>query len=163
MNEALKSAFSFYEKKLQELFNQVADTKKMLNQIAKDLGNPIPYEDEDVESAVGSIRVRPGQFFKKPLAASVRELLKMKDEPMDWKDIVLALREGGFELAKSDDAESSARLTILRNTANFVLIPENYFGLKDWYPKTKKEKKIEQNEEEIEKSSENNIEEQLDS
>jgi hypothetical protein len=74
------------------------------------------------------------------LATAVREFLVLKDEATHWSEILKALRDGGFILGKGKQAEDEARLTILRNTANFVLIGDNYFGLKEKYPESKKEK-----------------------
>jgi hypothetical protein len=116
----------------------------MLNSLAKDLGLDIPYPDVLPELVGGTVKIKPDQFFNKPLATAVRDFLTMKGEATDWDEIVKALREGGFSLSKTKDAEESARLTILRNTANFTLVPDNYFGLKEWYGKLKKEKKTSQ-------------------
>ena len=134
MKDTLKATYKLYEEKLQELFNQVADTKKMLNMLAKDMGESIPYEEVAPEGVGGAAKVKPDQFFNQPLATAVREYLKLRKSAVEWAEIVRALREGGFDLAKTRQAEDEARMTILRNTANFVLVGNNNFGLKSWYP-----------------------------
>ena len=139
MKDVLKQTYKLYETKLQELFNQVSDTKKMLNQLAKDLGETaVPYPDATPEGVGAGIAVKPDQFYNKPLATAVRDYLTMRKEAREWPEIVKALREGGYDLAKTRQAEDEARLTILRNTGNFSLIGDNYFGLKEWYGETKK-------------------------
>ena len=141
MKHVLQATYELYEKKLQDLFNQVAETKKMLNALAKDMGKTeIPYSDVSTESSAGSIKIKPDQFYNRPLATAVREFLELKDEATHWSEILKALREGGFILGKGKQAEDEARLTVLRNTTNFVLIGDNYFGLKEKYPESKKEK-----------------------
>ncbi|MCX6121111.1 MAG: hypothetical protein NTX44_05785 [Ignavibacteriales bacterium] len=141
MKDVLKATYELYENKLQDLFNQVSDAKKMLNALAKDMGNnEIPYPDVSTESLTGKVKIKPDQFYNRPLATAVREFLEFKNEATHWNEIVKALRDGGFTLGKTKQAEDEARLTILRNTANFVLIGDNYFGLKEKYPDSKKTK-----------------------
>ena len=141
MSDILSSTYEFYEKKLQALFDDVSETKKMLNRLAKDLGrDSVPYPDVAPEGTSTSSKIKAGQFFSKPLATAVREYLEIRREAVEWPEIVKALREGSFDLAKTRQGEDDARMTILRNTANFVLIGDNHFGLKSWYPKLKKDK-----------------------
>jgi hypothetical protein len=67
----------------------------------------------------------------------------MRKVAVGWGEIVKALREGGFDLPRTKQAEDEARLTTLRNTANLVLVGDNYFGLKSWYPeKREKDKNV---------------------
>ena len=141
MKDVLKATYDLYEKKLQELFNQVSETKKMLNTLARDMGNSdVPYPDVSTEALTGAVKIKPDQFYNKPLATAVRKFLELKNEATHWNDIVKALRDGGFNLGKTKQAEDEARLTILRNTANFVLIGDNFFGLKENYSDSKKTK-----------------------
>jgi hypothetical protein len=135
MKDNLKATYEYYENKLQELFNEVSLTKEMLNRLAKDLGMAVPYPDTSTEKAGGSMIIKPGQFYTKPLATAVREYLQMKNEPASWDEIVEVLNKGNFEFEKNPQ---ETRLTILRNTGNFVLIGGEYIGLKEWYPKKKK-------------------------
>lgn len=143
MKEVLKNTYELYQSKLQDLFNEVTETKKMLNRLAKDLGeSSVPYPDVSAESIGGATKLRADSFYNKPLATAVREYLDMRKQAVEWSEIVKALREGGYELPKTRQAEDDARLTILRNTSNFVLIGDNYFGLKSWYPESKPKIKI---------------------
>lgn len=137
MKDVLRATYELYEKKLNDLFVQSADAKRMLNMLAKDMGMPeIPYKDVSIESSAGlTVKIKPGQFFNKALAASVREYLEMYKEARPWDEIVRGLRDGGFDLPKTKQAEDDARMTVLRNTNNFSLVPPNHFGLKTWYAK----------------------------
>ncbi len=139
MKDVLKATYELYEGKLQELFDETVETKKMLNKLAKDLGRTdTPYPDVTPESVGKGAKIKPDQFYNKPLATAVREFLEMRGEATAWEDIVRALREGNFDLPKTKQAEDEARMTVLRNTANFVLVGNNFFGLKAWYPESKK-------------------------
>lgn len=99
------------------------------------MGKPLPYEDVSTEAVSGKNKIRPDQFFNRPLATAVREFLEIRGAAVEWPEIVKGLREGNFDLQKTKQAEEEARTTILRNTANFVLVGDNHFGLKAWYPK----------------------------
>lgn len=141
MSEILQKTYEVYEEKLRQLNEEVAETKKILNRLAKDMGvKEIPYQDVAVEGVSASAKIRPDQFYNKPLATAFREYLEMHKKAVEWGEIVKALRDGGFDLPKTKQNEDEARLTVLRNTANFVLIGDNYFGLKSWYPVSKKER-----------------------
>jgi hypothetical protein len=154
MNDQLKTTYEFYREKLEILFNDVAETKKMLNRLALDLGEKeVPFPDIQPESLEGNKKIRPDHFFNMPLATAVRTFLQLKGVATSWDEIVAALREGNFDLPRTSQAEDEARTTILRNTANFVLIGDNYFGLKTWYPE-KKSPKSKNKKENVQKSDE---------
>lgn len=140
MKDALEKTYELYEDKLKKLFDEVSDTKKMLNHLAKDLGRPIPFEDVISETVGQGKKVKPDQFYNKPLATAVRDYLEMWKEAREWQEIIQALREGGFELPRTKQAEDEARMTILRNTGNFSLIGDKHFGLKAWYPSDNRQK-----------------------
>lgn len=138
MEELLRQTYNFYEEKLQKLLDEMSATKDMLNLLAKDIGMAIPYPDNTKEVIKGALNIKKGQFYNKPLATAVREYLQLKGDPASWEDIVSALKQGDYFFEKS---ESETRLTVVRNTMNFVLLSDNHFGLKDWYNnKTKKDK-----------------------
>jgi len=141
MKDVLKATYELYESKLQGLFDETVETKKMLNRLAKDMGRTdMPYPDVTPESIGGGAKIKPDQFYNKPLATAVRELLEIRGEATAWEEIVRVLREGNFDLPKTRQAEDEARMTVLRNTGNFALVGGNYFGLKSWYPESKKSK-----------------------
>lgn len=139
MKDVLKATYELYENKLKELFDEAAETKKMLNKLAKDMGQTdVPSPDAAPESVGKGAKIKADQFYNKPLARAVREYLEIRGEATAWDDIVNSLRSGGFDLSKTKQAEDEARMTVLRNTANFVLVGNNFFGLKSWYPERKR-------------------------
>jgi len=150
MDDPIKAVYAKYEEKLQQQLAEVKKTKEFLNSLAREMGNSIPFPDLAGEDFLpGMARIRKGQFFNKRLATAVKEYLQLRKEAASWDEIVEALRRGGYEIGRGKAAENKARLTILKNTANFVLIGDNDFGLKEWYPKLRKnEEKEEPGEEE---------------
>lgn len=142
MNDPMKAVYEKYEEKLRSQLAEVKKTKEFLNSLAKEMEIDIPFPEVSSEDErVFSTRIRADHFFGKPLATAVREYLEMRRQARPWDEIAEALRQGGFELGTGKIAEEQARTTILKNTANFVLIGDNNFGLKEWYPKLKKEQK----------------------
>ena len=77
----------------------------------------------------GTIPVKPGEFFPKSLAESVRLILdRAPDNISHWDVIVDALRRGGFPRVRNESEVTTARTNIVKS-AVIVLIPDNMFGL----------------------------------
>ena len=144
----------------QVLFNQLMRKHSMVAMLAEELGETppildfgVPLNDLQTPSASLSqnpiqpftrgkkIEVRPTEFFRKSLAESTRTYLeRMPDKAAPFPEIISALRQGGFEMKNGDAEEQRLRLNLLKST-NFVLIPENTFGLTSEYGKKKGEKR----------------------
>jgi hypothetical protein len=82
----------------------------------------------------GLVQVRTGEFWNKTLAESVKIYLERKGEAAPFPEILDALKRGGFVLRGGEVEEKKLRLNLLKSV-NFVLIPENNFGLASQYPR----------------------------
>lgn len=146
MDEKLRAAYDVYKDKLQKLLVDVSNTKKILNQIAIDMGERPEFEDVEVEH-IGTtiVEVKPGMFYNRPLAGSVREYMEMVEQArgrqgVDVNEIFEALRRGGYSDLKTKVDEEKVRLSLLKNTTTFALVGKDHFGLREWYGKKDKTK-----------------------
>src|SRR5258708_26958261 len=122
---------------------QLADTKKTINTLLRRIGKEPQFPDEAAEQ-IGSIslRIRPDQFYGKPLATSVQEFLENRkkatgDQACTANEILAALEQGGFDFKaqgwKDNDRLRSMSITLGKNP-KFHRLPNGTYGLMSWYP-----------------------------
>ena len=115
-------------------------------------------DDSSPDSAGGALtnlsgRVRPDQFYGKPLSTAVREALNMLRAagraPASVDTIYDLLSEGGYHFdARSRDAGiQGLSVSIGKNSALFVKLKNGLIGVTDWYESTPRRRK-KRNEEE---------------
>jgi hypothetical protein len=91
-------------------------------------------------------RWTPGEFFNKPFQAAVRAILLDRyahnglnqPSPASVDEIHEALMQGSFNFGTSgaDAQKNSIRISLGKNTATFVRLPNSdLFGLSEWYGK----------------------------
>lgn len=133
MADPMQAVYDMYLNKLQEQVNEVAETKKMLNKLAKDMGQEIPFPDVQAESVSGQ-PMRLDQFYGKKPATALTEFLELRGQnkgAASWQEIWAAFKRGGF---KSDDSETEVKETLKKNTTAFKYFSElDAFGIKGWY------------------------------
>jgi hypothetical protein len=139
------------EQAKEELLKQeqaVITTKRLINQLCSFAGNPPMYQEAELQtSTANAVTVRRNAFFGKPLATAVREFLEMrKDKPVkeaSLNEIIDALKDGGFDLAKvsknEDDMRRGVAITLAKNP-QFFRLPNSDWGLIAWYPNVKRAK-----------------------
>jgi len=136
MSERLTAAIEELEEHLATQLSDVADTKKMINQLRRRMGLDPMYSDTTVETS-GS--VRPDQFYGKGVATAAAEYLERRRGrgACTADEILSGLIEGGFDFDALDWKEKD-RLRLLasslaKNTAKFHRLPNGTFGLLEWY------------------------------
>lgn len=142
---AVKTIQDFQEK-LAELEREGNKFKTSINMLCSMYGVEPLYSLEDAATGDGSgtaksvtLSFRPDEFFGKPLATCVRDILTARKDrdlgPADPRDIFETLKKGGFNFEARDD-ESAFRgmqISIGKNTAAFVRLPNEQIGLVEWY------------------------------
>lgn len=147
MDEPTRIVYDRYKEKLQDLLLQASTIKKMLNQMALDVKEEPEFPDVEVEKlGARGLIVKPGQFFNKPLAGSVKEYLALVEkargiEGVAFSEIFDALRRGSFGGLKTKVDEDEKELSIKKNSAAFVMVDEDHIGLKEWFPAKEKDAK----------------------
>jgi hypothetical protein len=141
MSEYIKKAIEDLESKLQEQLGEVAETKKAINVLCRQLGEAPRFEDVSEEKA--SRMIRPDRFFNKPLSTAVREYLEVRGSAATVDEIYDALRKGGFEFVGKDESikKRGLQISLTKNRKIFAYIKaSDSFGLWEFYGGRPKEK-----------------------
>ncbi|MBI3466050.1 MAG: hypothetical protein HY000_23800 [Planctomycetes bacterium] len=128
--------------KLKGLETEVIKTKEFINQIRAFDELPPLYSDLALKPEVSIGAIRSDQFYGRPLATVVREILEMRKASgltaASVAEIYSKLVEGGyqFETSNEENAKRVLRISLTKNPA-FHKIPNGDYGLKEWYPNAK--------------------------
>jgi hypothetical protein len=132
-------------KKLAKIEAEAYDIKRWINQGCQFSGKPPMFPDLQEPGgtgAVGQLSIAPDQFFGKPFATAVREIMTMwadaaagKTRPASIDEIHAALVEGGFNFQANDTDRQKQGLAVSlgKNTVTFRKLPSGLFGLAEWY------------------------------
>ena len=149
--EHLRETIKHFEQKLETQLQEVIYTKKVINDLHREIGEPEPYQDGEmvVTRKKGIGVLRPDQFYGKPLATVVKEILEMKGEPSTVNDICDILSTGGYDFGSKDltNARVGVGVSLSKNPAFHRLPDKKNYGLKEWYPEVKNKKTKTQKEE----------------
>jgi hypothetical protein len=139
----LDGAIEALLEELQAQMNQVADTKRMINSLLRRTGKEPQFPDDGVEQVgTASLRIRPDQYYGRPLATSVQEFLENRkkltgEQACTPSEILAALEQGGFDFKaqgwKDTDRLRSMSITLGKNP-KFHRLPNGTYGLLGWYP-----------------------------
>lgn len=147
MDESTKATVEKYQAKLLAIEAQARKIKIAINGLFELEGEEPLYKDIDSNEQSSNPRpltIRPDQFFGRPLATVVREILNARSErqqgaiPMD--ELYALMTSGGFDFEGKDDVAKKRTLaiTIGKNPA-FIRVPSSgHVGLGEWYPNAKK-------------------------
>jgi hypothetical protein len=131
--------------KLRGLEADVLKTKEFINQLREFEGQAPLYADLAVKSDTSLSNIRSDQFYGRPLATVVREILEMRraagQGAISVKELYAKLVDGGykFESADEDNARRVLRISLTKNPA-FHKIPNGDYGLSEWYPNAPRKK-----------------------
>ena len=157
MSEALKVAIDELVADISAKERELDPLKSAVNALCTKIGIPEKYTiGEDSLSgtnSASSIVWRLDQFTNRPLATCVAEIMETNksrglDGPASIDEIFSALTNGGYKfqgISGSDEhTKRGIKIALTKNTAQFVKIREDIFGLKRWYgsnrPNTSKKK-----------------------
>jgi hypothetical protein len=142
LDETLKPAVDLLLNRLKDQEASVIETKRSINAIFKAANEPpmFPESELDGGSKARSLSIQSDQFYGQPLATSIRDILEMrralKQGPATVGEIFDALVQGGFkfETKNEDNSKRGLRISLTKNTAIFLKLPNGRFGLIEWYP-----------------------------
>jgi hypothetical protein len=143
------SALERLESRLQRELEQVKKTKTAINAICEAFDQPVRYPDADQE--IQASQIRSDLFYGQPLATCVRSILEMRRSAnrgaATVNEIHAALTAGGyaFETKDENNAKRGLRISLSKNPI-FHKVPGGEWGLLEWYPNAKVDKKEDQEE-----------------
>lgn len=123
---------------------EILPLKIAVNQLCALAGIPQEYDVTSAgnqQSARRALAWRVDHFFNRPLASSIIEIMEVRkaaglDGPTSVNELYAALVEGGFKFEGSSSEENNKRalrISLTKNTAQFVKVKDDVFGLKKWY------------------------------
>ncbi|HEY1170188.1 MAG TPA: hypothetical protein VGH19_02355 [Verrucomicrobiae bacterium] len=146
MDESTQKTVARIQDLIANLESQVVQKKKLVNQLYEMEGESPLYADiaEPSTFSSGSQSIRPDQFFGRPLATVVREILESRRTrnvgAISLNELFDTLKTGGFAFDNKDEtiAKRNLAITISKNPV-FLKVPNNgHIGLAEWYPAAKK-------------------------
>ena len=121
-------------KELQEAINK---KKQAVNVMYESMGEQPLYEIEG-ETKINHT-MRPDLFYGRSFATVAAEFLKMRKQACSAIEITEGLTKGGFDFPwREDDRLRNVAISLSKNSQLFQKLPNNTFGLLEWYPTKKR-------------------------
>lgn len=145
MSNPLQPAIDALKADIAEAELKILPLKAAVNTLCRKLGLPDEYQIDDL-SGTGPREIvlswRLDQFVNRSLAGCVAEILGARrdaglDGPASIDEIFDALMAGGFKFqgtsGSDENTKRAIKIALTKNTAQFVKIRDDIFGLKKWY------------------------------
>jgi hypothetical protein len=148
MNDLLNAGQAFIaamEKKLLEQEEAVVQTKKFINTLLEQMGQPARFADLASPTA-STGPMRGDEYYGKSMSTAAREVLERRHAvgagPATINEIHAVMKEGGYQSeAKNEDIERQGlRNLMIKNSGIFHKLPSGKYGLLTWYPGVKEKK-----------------------
>jgi len=145
MSEHVERTLEMVVGQIGDLQRQLSEKKKIANGLCQLAGHPPMFEDEEPVNAGTSLR--PDEFYGRPLATDVQELLERRRRSglgaATVPEIYETLTRGGFHFnTKNTENAKRGLYNSLSKNPKFHRLPNNTYGLTEWYPNIKKGKQI---------------------
>ena len=129
------------ESRLQELDTESRKIKTLINGLCDLMGLPLKYQDIQ-EKANASNALRADEYYGRPLATVVTEVLNKRDDQglgaATLDEIYEQLVAGGFDFTGKNDGIKKRGLSIsMSKNKKFHRLPNDTWGLLLWYPGAK--------------------------
>jgi hypothetical protein len=146
MDDATRTVVERYQLKIAPLEAEVNKYKRLVNELFKDCNEEPPYNiGDDSATSVQITTTRPDQYYGRPLATVVKDILdgraKRNLGAISLNELFEGMKAGGYHFEKDEtNAKISLSVTIAKNPAFTKLPNTGYIGLAAWYPEIKKRK-----------------------
>lgn len=133
------------KQKVVEKEQELIEAKKTVNSLCTMVGKQPLYVIEDVSNDVATVELRGDEYYGRPLATVLTNILvnrKIRGSgPAAVKELHSQMVSGGYQFdAKSDtNAMRGLRISMAKNK-KFHKLPNGKWGLKEWYPNIKDSK-----------------------
>lgn len=147
MTDAFAPAIAALQADLADLDKKAREIKSAINTLCKHAGTAELYPNFEAEDGAGSVtNIKADTFYGQTIGKAAREYLRMRKAsnlgPATPRQIYEALVQGGlqFETKVEANALVSLRNTLRKRPHVFHRLPNNQYGLLEWYPNTKAQK-----------------------
>src|SRR5271156_6198725 len=121
--------------KIRQREEETRDDKRALNKLCTMYGIPPVYEDKELLPTETRGPIRSDQYFGQPLAKVVKEILDRRRTanlgPASVAAIYSEMVAGGYQFDAKDEenAKRGLRISLSKNTALFLKLPNGEYGL----------------------------------
>ncbi|MBL8691681.1 MAG: hypothetical protein JNL04_21405 [Rhodospirillaceae bacterium] len=152
MSNAFEPAINALILKIEDTERKANELRRAVNVLCEQAGQPPRFPDGGGGTVAGSgqggtiTEIKPDTFYGKKQTTAIREYLEMRKArgigPTKPRDILEALKNGGYQFETKDDETALAviRNLMRKNNAVFHRLPSGVYGLAAWYPDAKKAK-----------------------
>ena len=146
MDSTTQATIEKIQAQISALEAQANKKKEMVNQLCELEGEPILYADVGHDSATAQIAFRSDQFFGRPLATAVREILEQRAlrnlGAISLGELYDVMKAGGHDFENSNPkiARRNLSIALSKNPSFMRVTANNHIGLAEWYPNAKKRK-----------------------
>jgi len=135
MSDSIRQAIDEFEAKRKQQLTDVADTERTINMLLQHIGEQPRYADPGARDTVVSTSIKRGQFYGIPLATAVTQFLETRRrEPATNEEIMDALVKGGFAFEWAEEGRIRSLAMSLSKNMKFHRLPDQSWGLREWYP-----------------------------
>src|SRR5262249_11168599 len=145
MSQHFHETIAALQAQITEEERRLNDRKRAVNILCDSSGVPRLYPDDQMQSGV-TAGIRSDEFYGRPLATVVREILQKRRAASlgaaSVPEIFDAMVAGGYEFNTKNEENSKRGLYISlgKNTTTFHRLPNGRYGLLEWYPAVKEPK-----------------------
>lgn len=145
MSDAVLQTIELVKSEVRAIEAQLAEKRKIVNSLCAMVGQPPFYAAVDVDEP-SMVGITSGEFYGQPLAGVVRKILEKRrlanQGPASVAEIYDAMLQGdfGFESSNPENAKRVLRISLTKNVV-FHRLPSGKYGLREWYPAIKRERK----------------------
>jgi hypothetical protein len=131
--------------KLKSQEDDVAQTKRFINQLLAFDGRPPMFQDTASSSA--ALTMHGDEYYGQKQQTAARLVLERRKAmnlgPATLDEIFEAMKAGGYKHDARDDSMAGKSLynTLTQNSSTFHRLPTGKFGLTAWYPNAPKKKR----------------------
>lgn len=134
------------QKKLADIETEGNKLKKTINYLCELSGAPPLYSDADFElSHSTKVILKGDEYHGRPQATAVTEILESRKNrglgPASLDELYDELIAGGHQFkGKSDQIQKRGLAIALSKNTKFYRLPNEKWGLSEWYPNVRKQK-----------------------
>lgn len=145
-NEHVIKTIEMVQAQIQGIEKDLSDKKRTVNDLCRLAGRPAIYADADLAVQNGTLSFRSDEFYGKPLASVVRQILEKRASAnlgaASVNEIYDAMVAGGYHFAAKNNANARGGLYISlgKNTTTFHKLPNGNYGLVVWYPTVREQR-----------------------
>jgi hypothetical protein len=145
MNAAIQNAIDKIHAQIDILEDKIVRKKEAINTLCETEDEPLLYPDIVRGILTAHISFRSDQFFGKPVATSVKEILEQRGTRLgaiSLDELFNTMKAGGFVFENKKDQIAKRNLAItLSMNPSFTRVPSNgHIGLTKWYGNLRKKK-----------------------